>query len=130
MDCKRKNCFVCSTKVLTGKDLNKDCTKKNIIYEIHCLTCEEKENERIDALDNLDDEEKTKLKRDVRKVKYVGESSRSGYDRGYEHLDKLATLNSNSHMLKHMVEEHYMEDFQKVKWGMFITRFMRTAFER
>ena len=23
-----------------------------------------------------------------------------------------------------------MEDFQEIKWGMFITRFMRTAFER
>merc|ERR1712208_18216 len=27
MDCKRKNCFICSTKALTGKDMNKDCTK-------------------------------------------------------------------------------------------------------
>ena len=29
-----------------------------------------------------------------------------------------------------MVKDHYMEDFQTIKWGMFITRFMRTAFER
>ena len=129
-DCERKNCFICNTKVLTGKDLNKDCTKKNIIYEIRCLTCEETELEKIENLEEASDEQKIEMKKKVRKVKYVGESSRSGYDRGYEHLDKLATLNSDSHMLKHMVEDHYLEDFEKVKWGMFITRFMRTAFER
>ena len=129
-DCERKNCFICNTKVLTGKDLNKDCTKKNIIYEIRCLTCEKIELEKIENLEEASDEQKIEMKKKVRKVKYVGESSRSGYDRGYEHLDKLATLNSDSHMLKHMVEDHYLEDFEKVKWGMFITRFMRTAFER
>ena len=52
------------------------------------------------------------------------------YDRGYEHLDKLATLNSNSHMLKHMVAEHEGEDFHTVKWGMFVRKFVRNSFER
>ena len=31
------------------------------------------------------------MKNEIKKVKYVGESSRSGYDRGFEHLDKNTT---------------------------------------
>ena len=89
-----------------------------------------KKKKRIEKLEEVTEEEKTKMKNEIKKVKYVGESSRSGYDRGFEHLDKLATLSSNSHMLNHMVEEHYMEDFQDIRWGMFITRLMRSAFER
>ena len=49
-DCGRENCFVCSTKVLTGKGLNKDCSKRNIIYEIKCLTCEAEEKARIQEI--------------------------------------------------------------------------------
>ena len=38
MDCQRPNCFLCTTKVITEKDKTKDCTKRNILYEIRCLT--------------------------------------------------------------------------------------------
>ena len=31
----------------TNKDRNKDCTKRNIRYEIKCLTCEEELKEKI-----------------------------------------------------------------------------------
>ena len=128
-DCGRPNCFLCSTKILTGKEQNKDCTKKNVVYEIVCLTCEDREKEKVENLE-LDDEKKAELMRNVRKHKYIGETSRSMYDRGFEHLDKLASLNSNSHMLKHIVAEHENEDFQHVKWGMFVRKFVRNSFER
>ena len=128
-DCGRQNCFLCSTKTLTGKQLNKDCTKRNILYEIKCLSCEEKERERI--IEETEDEKeiKEKLKK-IRVPRYVGESSRSAYERGWEHLDKVASLNSGSHMLRHMVMDHKREDLDKVKWGMFVTKYLRTAFER
>ena len=29
------------TKQVTGRDKKKDCTKRNILYELKCLTCEE-----------------------------------------------------------------------------------------
>ena len=128
-DCGRPNCFLCSTKSLTGKETNKDCTKKNVVYEIVCLSCEQREKDRIENLE-LEDHEKAELVRNVKKYKYIGETSRSMYDRGYEHLDKLATLNSDSHMLKHMVTEHEGEDFHNVKWGMFVRKFVRSSFER
>ena len=62
--------------------------------------------------------------------RYIGESSRSAYERGYEHLDKLVSLNSQSHMLRHMVAVHEGEEFENIKWGMFILKYLRTAFER
>ena len=129
-DCGRPNCFICSTKSITGKDRNKDCTKKNVLYEIKCLTCEKKEHTRIDQLEHLDETTKDEMKKQANTAKYIGETSRSGYDRGYEHLDKLASLSSSSHMLKHMVDKHDGEDFSKIQWGMFIIKYLRTAFIR
>ena len=61
---------------------------------------------------------------------YIGESSRSAYERGLEHLNNLARLSSSSHMLRHMVQEHHMVDMVDVRWGMFILDFKRSAFER
>ena len=46
MDCKRPNCFLCNSKILTGKGLRQDCSKRNILYEIKCITCEEIEMEK------------------------------------------------------------------------------------
>ena len=31
-DCLRQQCMLCKTKLKTGKQLNQDCTKRNIIY--------------------------------------------------------------------------------------------------
>ena len=47
-DCGRQNCFVCTTKMLTEKGERKDCTKRNVVYEIQCLTCKDREIKRIE----------------------------------------------------------------------------------
>ena len=47
LDCKRENCFLCSSKALTGKGLKRDCRKRGIIYEIKCLSCEELVKEKL-----------------------------------------------------------------------------------
>ena len=33
-------------------------------------------------------------------------------------------------MLRHMVDKHRGEDFKEVKWGMFVVKYLRSAFER
>ena len=66
----------------------------------------------------------------MRIPRYIGESSRSAFERGHEHLEKLANLNSNSHMLRHMLDKHEGVDFKDVQWGMFIVEYKRSAFER
>ena len=129
-DCKRPNCFLCNTKTLTGKDLKKDCTKRNILYEIRCLTCEHEQKEHIEELCKNDPELKRKMETHMKVPRYIGESGRSTYERGYEHLDQLASLSNKSHMLKHMIFKHEDQDFSQIKWGMFILAYKKNAFER
>ena len=40
------------------------------------------------------------------------------------------SLSNKSQMLKHAVQEHSEEDLNEIRWGMFITEYKRTAFER
>ena len=63
--CGRTKCFPCRSKEGT-------CHKQGIVYEIECSHC----------------------KIEGRKVQYIGESARNGYDRGAEHM---ANLNSENH---------------------------------
>ena len=99
-DCGRPQCLLCETKQATGKNLKQDCTQRCIVYETWCRTCEEKEKKRIDELD-IEEDEKRKMTREVRLHKYIGETSRSTYERGLEHLRDLSEMKAQSHMLKH-----------------------------
>ena len=72
LDCGRTNCFLCATKHLTGKGLNKDCTKRNILYEIKCLTCEEAELDRIKEIAGDDRKLFLQLREGIKNYKYIG----------------------------------------------------------
>ena len=128
-DCERKNCILCFTKARTGKKSTQDCHKRSIIYETRCLTCEEAENERIESLD-IEEKEKKEMKRNMKKYKYIGESSRSAYERGWEHANDMAQLKSTSHMLKHAVGVHPEKDMNEVVFGMSVLKYTQTSFER
>ena len=79
------------------------------MYEIKCLSCEKKIIEEIEAA--TEDEEKRKeLKEKAKIPTYIGESSRSAYERGFEHLEKLTSLNNKSQMLRHVVDKHEKEN--------------------
>ena len=54
-DCQRQNCFLCMTKSLSEKKCNKDCTKRNILYEIRCLTCENTLKKEHEAEENVNE---------------------------------------------------------------------------
>ena len=41
--CDKQRCLLCETKVYTGKNLGQSCSKSNLVYQTHCITCEEKE---------------------------------------------------------------------------------------
>ena len=55
-DCRRPNCILCETKMKTGKNQRQDCTKRCVVYETWCLTCEKRDREELEK--NLDEEEK------------------------------------------------------------------------
>ena len=70
-DCGRPQCILCETKQKTEKYQNQDCTKRCIIYETWCLTCEEEEIRRIEETTE-DEEEQKKRIQNIRLYKYIG----------------------------------------------------------
>ena len=78
--CGREICFPCM-----GEEKNRGkCMKQGILYVIDCLTC--KEENKV--------------------TQYWGESGRSGFDRGQEHLMGLRNKSSNSCLWNHHQETH------------------------
>ena len=61
---------------------------------------------------------------------YIGESNRSGYERGGEHLSDKRNYNETSHMLKHCLISHKGEDPREIKFGMKLRGQFRSALER
>ena len=47
-DCQRPLCILCNTKQITEKHLRQDCTKRSIVYETWCLSCEESAKKAIE----------------------------------------------------------------------------------
>ena len=68
-------------------------------------TCENEQRQEIENSE-LGEREKLDKKNSIQLFKYIGESNRSAYERGWEHLNDLTTLNPRSHMLKHVVLHH------------------------
>ena len=80
--CGREDCLVC----MHGGDDCGDCSKRNIVYQTTCLDCKEKGKTR----------------------RYYGESSRTGYERGQEHVRDYKKESDDSHMHKHWSTEQVM----------------------
>ena len=77
--CERMDCYPCS-----AGDADSNCYKRNILYESTCIPCSKKAVSRV----------------------YVGESSRSSFERGNEHATAYKNNKSDSHMFKHATNEH------------------------
>ena len=63
-------------------------------------------------------------------AKYIGETARSVYERGCEHLSDIQNLSQKSHMLRHYVESHMGEDIGEMRFHMKVLKFTKMAFER
>ena len=42
-ECGREKCLLSLTKQRTGKQSTQDCTRRNLVYESWCITCQEKD---------------------------------------------------------------------------------------
>ena len=128
-DCGRQNCLFCSNKTLTGKNLSQDCRKRNVEYETWCISCQERDQKKLE--EEIKDEKTLKEAiRNMRLHKYLGESHRSPYERGWEHLNDLTGISSDSHMVKHLVNNHEEDDFEDVKFGMKVIQYSTSSFTR
>ena len=63
-------------------------------------------------------------------VKYVGETGRSGYERGSEHLSDFLNFEEGSHLLKHYLNCHQDLKMTDVKFGMRVRNSFRSALDR
>ena len=58
-DCSRKSCWLCETKLSTGKLNNQDCTRRNLVFETYCMSCEEKDGKPADQEEREEMKEQT-----------------------------------------------------------------------
>ena len=96
--------------------------KRNVIYETWCETCQERDGKQA--------EKDGKVKGSVSLYKYIGESSRSSYLRGKNHLDDARLLPTGSNMLKHYLDKHQEDPLEDMIFRMKILCFKRKAYER
>ena len=74
--------------------------------------------------------EKAEKGKAVKLVKYVGESARSCFERGNEHLEDMRQFKVSSHLLKHCLLFHEKEDPKEISFRMKAVKFHKSAFER
>ena len=113
---------MCTTRMEQGEGEGQNYSSRSLVYQTWCQTCKERE-EKIATEEGRDP-------KDVKLHIYIGESSRSGFERGGEHLAASRLLDKGSHILKHFLEYHREEDFENLKFGMKAVRFHKSAFER
>ena len=128
-DCGREHCLLCSTKQKTGKRKEQDCTKRSIVYENWCITCEKNEMEKIEDME-LEEEAKKEHSKKIKLFKYIGETARSSYERSLEHQRDFKEMKLDSHILKHFLEHHKEEEMEDIEFGTRIIQEYRTAFDR
>ena len=99
LDCGRKGCLLCKTKLKTGRNLSQDCHTRNLVYKSWCMTCLRRDEEEIEQRFEGDAGKIRESKGKIRKHLYVGETARSIYERTLEHQGDVDQLKTSSHML-------------------------------
>ena len=131
----------------------KSCMRRSVIYQTWCHTCrcrlkreleekyvkemiEERNNDRKRKRESKrkkenSEEIKKRIEKEVEEktYRYIGETSRSAYERAREHLRDLREMDTGSHLLKHIIQKH-MENPKEVEFRMKILSNHYTAFSR
>ena len=101
--CDRNGCLVCEQ----GGEEDSRCKQRNIVYRTSCLECKRRGLER----------------------NYYGESARTAFERGAEHVKDYLDEKDDSHMMKHHVTEHpNLKD--PTDFSMKVLKAHKTAFAR
>ena len=132
-DCQRDGCLLCRTKKEEGLNNSQDCKKRNCVYETECLTCRDRMHAEIEKkYEGASKKEIDEMKRMARRTIYIGETNRSAYERGMEHVRDIDGLKTSSHMLRHLLHAHEEEEahWHEIRFGMKILKSTRSAFNR
>ena len=116
LPCGRERCLSCRNEKTAGQ-----CRRRNITYMMTCDTCnrEERKEEVTDA--GVVGAQET--------AAYVGETYRSSYERGREHLASYKARAETSHMWKHHSTKHPEEEGD-IDFSMKILKQHKTSFSR
>ena len=68
--------------------------------------------------------------RNIESFRYIGETGKSSYERGRQHLFDAAQMKPGSHISKHYIDVHENEKIDDLRFGIKIRSTARTAFER
>ena len=115
--CKDKKCLVCTNPLNT----NFSCRKRNVCYKTYCLKCAEEagldqKSVRININENI--------------KFYFGETFRDARTRGAEHQSDFASNSEDSHMMKHLIENHSGCSHKDIRFGMTVIKSHKSSFER
>ena len=117
--CGRTDCITCEQG---GEEQLPACTKSNLVYENICASCNPGASGKLDQAE---------IRVDIPTV-YVGETSRSIYERSREHWEGVKKGSNKNHMVKHQLLEHAGEpdpNFQMKVRGFFKTALARQVAE-
>ena len=123
------------------------CKRRSVVHEPQYETCkveplrgpeeitekkeiEEESKERSGEKRKGTEEENEVERVKGREVKYIGETSRSGYERMREHWRDYENLSVKSHMIKHYMGSHKDIPMNKMKFKVKIIQQYRSSFER
>ena len=113
--CGRGDCTTCEQG---GEEELPDCSKVNLVYENLCTVCNPGASKKGEL---------GAVRTDI-PTTYIGETSRSVYERSREHWEGAKKGSMKNHMIKHQVLEHGGE--QKPEFFMKIRGFYKTALAR
>ena len=105
-NCGREDCITCNQ----GGENLPNCTKRNLLYESVCTDCNQGESRTEDIMD-----------RRAEPSIYVGETSRSIFERAKEHCQDARLGTDESHMLKHWTNSHRGGDRPTFKFNVIQT---------
>ena len=94
------------------------------------MTCLRREEREIETKYAEDAGKMREMKGKIKKHLYIGETSRSIYERALEHQNDVEQLKTSSHMLRHLLEMHGGEQRSDVEFGVKVLRYTRSSFER
>ena len=117
--CGREDCVTCEQG---GEEDLPQCTQTNLVYENICVGCNPGATKKGEQED---------IRSDIPTV-YIGETSRSIYERSKEHWEGVRKMCSKNHMVKHQMLEHNGElepDFTMKVKGYFKTALARQVAE-
>ena len=112
--CGREACVTCNQ----GGEYIPDCSRKNLMYENICISCNP----------GAAGGEKVEQVKDDIPTLYVGETSRSIFERGKEHWEGAKKGAENNHMVRHVKMEH--KDEGAPNFSLRVVKHYKTALAR